>query len=104
MEVYVVGKHRDSHPLNYSLLPIFNNVPADLLQLITPEMVHFYNDGDIIFAEGAEADNLVVLLHGQVRILVDGIFLVTREPYEVLGKQAFINPDNSQRYRDCDGY
>ena len=87
----MVGKHRDSHPLDYSLLPIFNGVPADLLQFITPEMVHFYNDGDIIFAEGADADNLVVLLHGQVRILVDGIFLVTREPYEVLGEQAFIN-------------
>ena len=87
----MVGKHHNSHPLDYSLLPIFNNVPAELLQLITPEMVHFYNDGDIIFAEGAEADTLVVLLHGQVRILLDGIFLVTREPYEVLGEQAFIN-------------
>lgn len=86
-----MGKHRDSHPLDYSLLPIFNNVPAELLQLITPEMFHFYNDGDIIYAEGAEADHLVVLLRGQARILVDGIFLVTRESYEILGEQAFVN-------------
>lgn len=77
--------------LDLSILPIFNNVSADLLQLIKPEMIHFYNDGDVIFYQGGESDSLVILLHGQVRILVDGIFLVARDPYAVIGEQAFIN-------------
>jgi class 3 adenylate cyclase len=74
-----------------SLLPIFNNVPADLLQQIGPEMIRFYEDGAVIMAEGEKAEHLVVLLHGQVRIVIDGIYLVTRSPYAVLGEQALIN-------------
>ncbi len=74
-----------------SLLPIFNNVPAELLCQIGPEMTRFYQDGAVIMAEGEKADHLVVLLHGQVRIVLDGMYLVTRSPYAVLGEQAFIN-------------
>jgi len=86
-----VGKQHLLHGLDISLLPIFNNVSADLLERITPEMLCFYGDGAIILAEGAPADNLLILLHGQVRILLNGTFLVTRYPYAVLGEQAFIN-------------
>src|SRR6266702_8563882 len=79
------------HNAGLSLLPIFNNVPADLLQQIGSEMTRFYQDGAVIMAEGEKADHLVVLLHGQVRIVLDGMYLVTRSPYAVLGEQAFIN-------------
>src|SRR6266566_2467860 len=77
--------------MDLTRLPVFNNVPANLLQQIVPEMIRFYQDGDVIFAEGSKVDHLVILLHGQVRIVLDGIFLVTRFPYAVLGEQAFIN-------------
>jgi len=77
--------------VDLSLLPIFNTVPADLLQQIGPEMIQFYQDGAVILAEGDKADHLIVLLHGQVRVVLDGIFLVTRSPYAVIGEQAFIN-------------
>jgi len=86
-----VGKQHILHGLDVSLLPIFNDVPADLLERITPEMLCFYGDGAIMLAEGAPADNLLILLRGQVRILLNGTFLVTRYPYAALGEQAFIN-------------
>jgi class 3 adenylate cyclase len=85
---------RTSHILrdrDISLLPIFQDVPAHLLERITPDMIRFYGDGTIILAEGAPADNLLVLLGGQVRIFLNGIYLITRYPYTVLGEQAFIN-------------
>ncbi len=87
----LVGKQHLLRGLDISLLPIFNDVPADLLERITPEMIRFYGDGAIILAEGAPADNLLILIRGQVRIILNGTFLVTRYPYAVLGEQAFIN-------------
>lgn len=74
-----------------ALLPLFNGVPVPLLEQISSEMVRFYQDGEVIFAEGDHAHYLVVLLHGQVRILLNGIFLVARSAPAVLGEQAFLN-------------
>jgi class 3 adenylate cyclase len=86
-----VVRKQNPHNVDLSLLPIFNMVSADLLKKIGLEMMRFYQDGDVILAEGDKAEHLVVLLHGQVRVFLDGIFLVTRFPYAVLGEQAFIN-------------
>ena len=86
-----MGRRHLLHGLDISLLPIFNDVPADLLENITPEMLRFYGDGSVMLAEGAPADDLLILLRGQVRILLNGTFLVTRYPYAVLGEQAFVN-------------
>jgi class 3 adenylate cyclase len=84
-------KKQYPHNGDLSLLPIFNNVSDDLLQQMGPEMIHFYEDGAVLMAEGEKAEHLVVLLHGQVRIVLDGMYLVTRSPYAVLGEQALIN-------------
>jgi len=71
---------------------LFSDVPGELLKLVKPEeMVRFYADGETILHQGDEAKDLVILLHGQACILTDGIFLVSREPYEVIGEQAIIN-------------
>jgi class 3 adenylate cyclase len=73
-------------------LPIFQDVPEELLSLVTPEMEQSFTDGDVIFRQGDEADGLLVLLHGQVCIRSDDdIHLITRQPYTVIGEQAFIN-------------
>jgi len=87
----VAGNQHSLQQNDFTRLPIFSDVPAELLKLIGRDMVRYYSDGAVIMAEGAPADYLIILLHGQVRILVDGIFLVTRYPYAVLGEQAFIN-------------
>lgn len=73
-------------------LPLFTHVPSDLLASIFDEdAVHYYQDGDIIIHQGDHADDLFMLLHGQARVLTDGIFLVARRPYDILGELAFIN-------------
>lgn len=86
-----MGRRHLLHGLDLSLLPIFTDVPADLLERITSEMLRFYGDGSVMLAEGAPADDLLILLRGQVRVLLNGTFLVTRYPYAALGEQAFIN-------------
>jgi class 3 adenylate cyclase len=73
-------------------LPLFAHIPSDLLELVAHEHAAcFYQDGDVIMHQGDQADGLFILLHGQVRVLNDGIFLVARNPYDILGELAFIN-------------
>lgn len=61
-----------------------------MLDLLTPDMVKFYRDGDVVFTQDDEAEDLMVLLRGQVCISANGTFLVARQPYEILGEQALI--------------
>ncbi len=73
-------------------LPLLSNISLEHFDAIKQKaIVCFYRDGEVIFHQGDEPDSLVILLHGQVRILTDGIFLVARRAYEVIGEQAFIN-------------
>ncbi len=73
-------------------LPFLSNISLELLDAIKLNaIVCFYRDGEAIFHQGDEPDSLVILLHGQVRVLTDGIFLVARRAYEVIGELAFIN-------------
>lgn len=73
-------------------LPLFAHVPPDILELVVREhTLCFYHDGDSIMHQGDQADGLFILLHGQARVLTDGIFLVARKPYDILGELAFIN-------------
>jgi class 3 adenylate cyclase len=75
-----------------SSLPLFANVPLELLRsVIREDAVHYYHDGDILCHQGDPPDHLFILLRGQARILTDGIFLITRKPYEILGELAFVN-------------
>jgi len=74
----------------FSNLPIFADVSADRMALLSPEMVHFYNNGQQIVSEKHCADCLVVLIKGEARVVADGIFLVTRRAESVIGEQALI--------------
>src|SRR5260370_7969467 len=75
-----------------SSLPLFAHVPLDLLASIPYEdILRYYHDGDVILQQGDHADRLIILLHGQARVLTDNIFLTARKPYDVLGELAFIN-------------
>lgn len=75
-----------------SSLPLFAHVPLGLLASIPYEdVLRYYHDGDVILQQGDHADCLIILLHGQARVLTDNIFLTARKPYDVLGELAFIN-------------
>ncbi len=81
----------NSRSTNLATIPLFSGVPAHLLELITPEMERYYNHDEVIFHELEEPVGLIVLLHGQARILAEDTFLLTRSPYEVVGEQAYID-------------
>ena len=73
-------------------LPLLGDISPESLEAIKRDaMIRFYRDGDVLFHQGDEPDGLYLLLHGQVRILTDNIFLVSRRAYEMIGEQAFIN-------------
>lgn len=85
-----ISANNNGFGVELETLPIFDQLPPTLLSLITPEMVQFYTDGDVILREGDAADRLIILLHGQVNICRDGIILLSRQAYAVIGEQAFI--------------
>jgi len=66
------------------------NVPLTVTNEITQGMSRPYRDGDVVFAQGENASELFVILHGQVCIHAEGVFLVARHMGEVLGEQAWI--------------
>lgn len=76
-------------------LPIFHDVSDTMLDLLTPDMVKFYRHGDVVFTQDDDAEDMMVLLRGQVCISANGTFLVARQPYEILGEQALI--ENTRR-------
>ncbi len=67
-----------------SSLPLFAHVPLDLLASIPYEdVLRYYHDGDVILQQGDQANCLIILLHGQARVLTDNIFLTARKPYDI---------------------
>lgn len=86
-------------------LPIFAGVPRDLIeQTITKEMLHSFNDEDVIFCRGAEPKNLVVLVHGIVSIYVENTFIVHRAAPAIIGEQAFIDETTHSATVKAQGY
>jgi CRP-like cAMP-binding protein len=75
---------------DFSLLPIFAGVSPERLALLSPTMVHFYNNGQAIISEKLCADCLVVLIRGEAKVVADGTYLVTRSAGAIIGEQALI--------------
>ena len=85
-----------SHKLNnidfdHSRIPLFSLVSSHVLQLITPDMVKHFKNGEIILRHGDEDTYLVVLLEGQACVYRGEIFIVCRAAPAVIGEQAFID-------------
>jgi class 3 adenylate cyclase len=72
-------------------IPVLHNVPKNLLQQLTPEMLRLYADGEIILQEGEPADRLIVILKGAVEIVRGGVFLVSRAANEIIGEQGVVD-------------
>lgn len=72
-------------------LDLFADLPDEHLDGITPELIHYYRDGDVIFQQGEEPSSLGIIVRGEVQIVSDGIYIVSRGREQVIGEQAFIN-------------
>jgi class 3 adenylate cyclase len=80
--------------IDLSHVPLFAGVEARAVATDAQEWLHFYRDGESVCVQGAPADCMIVILHGEVAILSEDSFLVTRRAPEVLGEQGFLNPDS----------
>src|ERR1700733_8130017 len=72
-------------------IPLFEGVARDLLKQITEDMVGCFRTADGIVREGEDAGGLIVLLHGQARVMCNGTYLVTRRAGETIGEQAILD-------------
>ncbi len=81
-----------------SKLPLFAAVDPRSLSEIGPALeVHVYGAGDRLFAQGDQANELIVILNGHVAVFArtraaprEDSLLVVRSIGEVVGEQAFI--------------
>src|SRR5208337_5475630 len=80
--------------IDLSYVPLFVGVEHVAVATNAEEWLHFYRDGESICVQGAPADCMIVILHGEVAILSEDSFLVTRRAPEVLGEQGFLNSDS----------
>jgi class 3 adenylate cyclase len=76
---------------DFSELPVLAGVSECSLDLITPEMISFFEPGEAILLRGTQGKALIVLLEGEACVFVDDIFLVSRKAPAIIGEQAFID-------------
>ena len=81
----------DTQALDIKNLHWFAGLPEEYLDNITTELIHYYRDGDVIFEQAQEPSSLGLIVRGEVQIVTDGIYLVSRGRGQVIGEQAFIN-------------
>ncbi len=82
---------KPGQPLNLAAIPLFEGVSDDTLSQISEDMVGCFSTGSEIIRERDAAAGLIVLLHGQARVICDGTYLVTRRAGEIIGEQAILD-------------
>jgi class 3 adenylate cyclase len=80
--------------IDLSHVPLFAGVEDVAVATDAQEWLYFYRDGESVCVQGAPADCMIVILHGEVAILSEDSFLVTRRAPDVLGEQGFLNSDS----------
>jgi class 3 adenylate cyclase len=72
-------------------IPAFQGCAPETLAEISPQVRrHIYEHTEVLCHQGAEANELFVIVRGQVTIYAGDILLVHRGPNELVGEQAFI--------------
>jgi adenylate cyclase len=85
---------RQQAQIDLASSPLFTGVEDSAIATGAEEWLYFYRDGESICVQGARADCMIVILHGEVAILSEDSFLVTRRAPDVLGEQGFLNSDS----------
>jgi class 3 adenylate cyclase len=101
-----IDRHRSPRSTklaDLSGLALFQGVPQKLLKLITADMVGCFRTGQEIVREDDAAGGLIVLLHGQARVMCNGTYLVTRRTGETIGEQAILDRTGRSATAVADG-
>lgn len=85
---------RTNTKVAWAKIPLFEGVEIGTIGSKVEDWLFFYRDGEKICAQGEPADNMIVILHGEVQILSQDMFLVTRRAPDVVGEQGFLSPDS----------
>jgi class 3 adenylate cyclase len=86
-------------------LPVFHQVPRELIErTVSNDMLHSFNDEDVIFHCGAEPKTLVVIMRGNVSVYVENTFIVHRSAPSVIGEQAIIDQTTHSATAKAQGY
>lgn len=72
---------------------VFEGVSDDVKALVTPDMIRYFENGEVISPEDAEETDLILLLRGQADIYCEGVYLVSRQAPAVIGEQSLIEQD-----------
>jgi class 3 adenylate cyclase len=73
-------------------IPLFDGVESAVIGNIE-DWLFFYRDGQKVCVQGEPADSMIVILRGEIQILSQDMFLVTRSARDVVGEQGFLTPD-----------
>jgi adenylate cyclase len=79
--------------IDLSKIPLFAGVDTSAFGGDIADWLYFHYDGQSICVEGEPTDSMIVILHGEVAIVSQDEFLVTRRAPDVLGEQGFLAPD-----------
>jgi hypothetical protein len=71
--------------------PLFQDVSAESLALLSPYMEHYFRTGDQILRESDSDRSCIAILEGEVQLFAQGTFLTSRSAGELLGEQAIID-------------
>jgi class 3 adenylate cyclase len=73
-------------------IPLFDGVESAAIGNVE-DWLFYYHDGQKVCVQGEPADNMVVILRGEVQVLSQDMSMVTRRAPDVVGEQGFLTPD-----------
>lgn len=82
-----------STKIDLSNIPLFSGIDPDVIGVGVEDWSYFYYDGQSICTEGEQVNSMIVILHGEVAIMFQDTFLVTRRSPDVVGEQGFLTGD-----------
>lgn len=79
-----------STKIDLSKIPLFAGIDTAVIGSHVEDWLFFYHDGQKICVQGELADSMIVILRGDVQILSQDMFMVTRRAPDVVGEQGFL--------------
>ena len=79
--------------IDLAKIPLFDGVDDAVIGGKVEDWLFFYHDGQKVCVKGEPADNMIVILRGEIQILSEDMSMVTRRAADVVGEQGFLSRD-----------
>jgi class 3 adenylate cyclase len=84
--------HLGTEKIDLTGIPLFRGVEDAALGDVR-DWVFYYRDGQKVCVQGEPADNLIVIMRGEIQVLSRDMSMVTRRTSDVVGEQGFLSPE-----------